>query len=450
MNLAEKRVLVCGLGVSGRAAALALLKRGVRVTVVDDSDSERVRRTATELVKAGADVLDGEHPDVEDFDLAILSPGIPPRSLIVHRLNDAGVEAWSEVELAYVLADCDFLAVTGTNGKTTTTSLLAAVLAEAGVDSLAAGNIGTPLIEAIEQVGVGGALVVEVSSFQLATIHTFRPVVGVILNVAEDHTDWHGSFDAYAAAKGRISENQLPGDKLIYNTDDEVAAALAAAAPSTTIPFSAISAPPEGVGIDGDALVSKGARILDVTDISLPGRPGLEDVCAATAAALAYGIDASSIQRAVESFRPLRHRLQTIAVTDQISFIDDSKATNPHAARAAVRDLQDVVLIAGGRSKGIDLQVMADTVPPVIAVVAIGEAQDEIEKVFSGLVPVERAASMQVAVERAWKRSVPGGSVLLSPGCASLDMYESYAERGEDFARAVRALLASDLSQTQK
>jgi UDP-N-acetylmuramoylalanine--D-glutamate ligase len=445
MNLDAKRVLVCGLGISGAAAARALLSRGARVSVVDDSDSEAVRRVAGELRRAGAEVSIGEHPPISGFDLAILSPGIPPDAAIVSELGSVGVEAWSEIELAYVLSSCDFLAVTGTNGKTTTTSLLASMLTEAGVDALAAGNIGTPLIDAISRVGSDGAVVVEVSSFQLATIRSFRPAVAVILNIAEDHTDWHGSFDAYAAAKGRITENQEPDDKLVFNADDEVVSALATAASATTIPFSTISAPADGIGISGNAVVAMGQRLMAVDEIPLPGRPGLEDVCGAAAAAIAYGVDGPSIERAVRSFRPLPHRLQTIASTDRLSFIDDSKATNPHAARAAVRDLSDVVLIAGGRSKGIDLEVMADMVPPVVAVVAIGEAANEIERVFSGLVPVETAASMQSAVERAVKRSVPGGSVLLSPGCASLDMYESYAARGEDFARAVRALLASDL-----
>ncbi|MDQ3877555.1 MAG: UDP-N-acetylmuramoyl-L-alanine--D-glutamate ligase, partial [Actinomycetota bacterium] len=390
-----------------------------------------------------AEVFVGEYPRLGGFDLAILSPGIPPTAPIVTQLTSAGIEAWSEIELAYRLASCDFLAVTGTNGKTTTTSLLAEMLAVAGIESLAAGNIGTPLIDAIERVGRGGALVVEVSSFQLATIHTFRPKVAVILNVAEDHMDWHGSFDAYAAAKGRITENQRPEDTLVYNSDDAVATKLAASSVAATVSFSTITAPATGVGIAGDAIVARGDRILALRDVPLPGRPGLEDVCGAAAAALAYGVGQASIERAVKGFRPLPHRLQTVAMTDDVTFIDDSKATNPHAALAAVADLKDVVLIAGGRSKGIDLAVMADAVPPVIAVVAMGEAAEEVERVFEPLVPVDRATSMEAAVEMAFKRSVPGGSVLLSPGCASLDMYESYAARGEDFARAVRALLDS-------
>lgn len=443
MSFEGKRIVVCGLGISGRAAAAALLKRGARVTVIDDNDNDDVRFHAEKLTTAGADAFVGERPALDDFDLAILSPGIPPSSPIVVELERAGVEAWSEVELAYVLGDCDFLAVTGTNGKTTTTSLLAAMLSESGIDALPAGNIGTPLIDAISRVGRGGALVVEVSSFQLATIHSFKPAVAVILNVAEDHTDWHGSFEAYAQAKGRIAENQDTSDKLVFNADDAVVTRLAAAARSTRVAFSPTRVPEGGVGVSEGAVVALGERLIGVDEIPLPGRPGIEDVCGAAAAALAYGVDRTAVERAIKGFRPLAHRLQMIAATDRISFIDDSKATNPHAAVAAVRDLQNVVLIAGGRSKGIDLSAMAEMVPPVIAVVAIGEAASEIESVFAGRVPVERATSMRDAVERAIRRSVPGGSVLLSPGCASLDMYESYAARGEDFARAVRALLGS-------
>lgn len=443
MKLEGARILVCGAGISGSAAARALIQRGASVTVVDDGATAAVQRTVADLRDAGAEVFVGEHPPLERFDLAVLSPGIPPTAPIVAELNEAGIEAWSEIELAYTLASCDFLAVTGTNGKTTTTSLLAEMLTSAGIDALAAGNIGTPLIDAIARVGTAGALVVEVSSFQLATIHSFKPKVAVILNVAEDHTDWHGSFDAYAAAKGRITENQGPEDTLVYNCDDEVATKLATSTAATTVPFSTSSAPATGVGIAGDAIVARGDTVIRVRDVTLPGRPGLEDVCGAAAAALAYGVDSASIERAVRAFRPLPHRLQTIAMTDDVTFIDDSKATNPHAALAAVAELKDVVLIAGGRSKGIDLTVMAQAVPPVTAVVAIGEAADEVERVFAPLVPVDRASSMHAAVEMAFKRSGPGGSVLLSPGCASLDMYESYAARGEDFARAVRALLDS-------
>jgi UDP-N-acetylmuramoylalanine--D-glutamate ligase len=370
--------------------------------------------------------------------MAVVSPGIPPSAPIVRRLMDRGIEIVSEVELAFRIARCDFLAVTGTNGKTTTTSLLAAILEEAGVPTRAAGNIGYPLIDAVGEVGSDGALAVEVSSFQLAATQTFRPRVAVLLNVAEDHTDWHGSFDDYAAAKARIVANQTPRDFFLPNHDDPVAMKIASTARSRVVPFSALSIPPDGIGVSGGTVYRGDDAIFEVDDLPLPGAAGIEDATAAAGAALCYGIDPRAIRRALRSFRPLAHRLEVVARAGGVTYIDDSKATNPHATLSAVRGLDSVVLIAGGRSKGIDLSPLARTVPPVVAVVAIGQARDEIREVFASRVPVDVCDTMHEAVGRAIARSAPGGSVLLSPGCASLDMYESYKARGEDFARSVR------------
>jgi UDP-N-acetylmuramoylalanine--D-glutamate ligase len=392
----------------------------------------------------GAEVEIGGHDlALLDADVAILSPGIPPAADVVVALRQAGVEAFSEVELAYRLARCDFLAVTGTNGKTTTTSLLAAILQEAGVATAAAGNIGFPLIDAIANVPEGGAIALEVSSFQLAAIARFRPKVAVVLNVAEDHIDWHGSFREYADAKARIIANQTSEDVFLPNAEDAEATAMGHKATARVVPFSAYRSMPDGVGIDGDSVLWRGTQVLSVSDVPLPGMTGLEDVVAAAGAALEYGIDPRAVLRAVKSFRPLAHRLEVVAEYDDVTYIDDSKATNPHATQAAVKGLRDVVLIAGGRSKGIDLSPLATTVPPVVAVIALGEARAEVHKVFDGLVPVETVDSMSAAVERAAARSIRGGSVLLSPGCASLDMYESYVARGEDFARAVKELIGT-------
>jgi len=376
-----------------------------------------------------------------DHDFAVVSPGVPPDAEIVVALEAGGVEWFSEIELAYRLARCDFLAVTGTNGKTTTTSLLAGILKEAGVTSAAAGNIGYPLIDAIATIPEGGAIAVEVSSFQLATTRSFRPRVAVILNIAEDHTDWHGSVEEYARAKARIFANQGPEDVLVPNADDELVMEISGAAGSKVAPFSATRVPSEGIGVDGADVMWQGQRVLGVEDIALPGIAGIEDAVAAAGAALAYGIEGRAVVRGIKGFRALGHRLQVVADRDGVTYIDDSKATNPHATLVAVRGLKDVVLIAGGRSKGIDLSVLKDTIPPVVAVVALGEARDEIEGVFDSHVPVERADSMEEAVQLASKHATPGGSVLLSPACASLDMYENYAQRGDEFARAVRALL---------
>jgi UDP-N-acetylmuramoylalanine--D-glutamate ligase len=441
VSYAGKRVVVVGLGASGWAAARALLDLGAIVRVTEEGDSPALRERAAALRERGAEVEIGGHElDPITADVAIVSPGIPPTSDIIKALIHSEVPVISEVEFAYQIASCDFLAVTGTNGKTTTTTLLAAMLERSGVPSVAAGNIGLPLIDAVAEVGAGGAIAVEVSSFQLAGIVGFHPRVAVVLNVAEDHTDWHGSMDAYAEAKARIVENQTSNDYLVVNRDDERAWAIARAASSTAVPFSTRSAQPYGIALVEDSIMWRDRVLLERARLPLPGRAGVEDAMAAAAAALSYGVEASAVVEALTSFVPLHHRLERVAEIDGVIYIDDSKATNPHATLAAVSDLSDVVLIAGGRSKGIDLSPLRDAVPPVIAVVALGEAADELEKVFRDVVPFDRASSMGDAVAAARSRSVPGGSVLLAPGCASLDMYESYAARGDDFVRAVHAL----------
>ena len=446
-EFAGKRVLVVGLGVSGFAAARALLALDAKVRVTEASDHQNVRMRADTLRSEGAEVETGGHDtEMLGADLAVVSPGIPPTSAIVKALEREGVHAISEVELAFRLSRCDFLAVTGTNGKTTTVSLLAAMLKEGGIPSVAAGNIGLPLVEAVFSVPEGGAIALEVSSFQLAAIERFAPRVSVVLNIAEDHTDWHGTTTAYAAAKGRIVENQGPDDVFLPNAEDPLAMGIAASAKARVVPFSTDALPEGGIGVVDGRVRWRDSDVVSVDDIPLVGAPGVEDAVAAAGAALEYGVETNAVARAIKGFRPLAHRLQVVAESDGVTYIDDSKATNPHATLAAVSGLSDVILIAGGRSKGMDLSELARTVPPVRAVVALGEAAEEVARVFGPLVNVERAVDMQDAVKRARRLADRRGSVLLSPGCASLDMYESYAARGEAFATAVRDSLKENLA----
>ena len=439
-GLAGQRVLVIGLGISGYAAARALLHLDAKVRVTDSSSSADVVERAERLAREGAEVeLGGHELEGIDADLAVVSPGIPPHSEVVQAVRAAGIEVVGEVELAYRLAGCDFLAVTGTNGKTTTTSLLAAMLESGGLPSAAAGNIGLPLIDAVFTIPSGGVIALEVSSFQLDATKRFRPRVAVLLNIAEDHTDWHGTIADYAAAKARITANQTPADFFVVNAADDRVMRIARTSRARVIPFSAHGVPPGGAGVREGSVVVGDDPLMAVDELPLRGLAGLEDTLAAAAAALAYGVDRSAVVRAVKGFRPLPHRLELVAEAGGVSYIDDSKATNPHATLAAVQGLTDVVLIAGGRSKGIDLSPLAQAVPPVRAAVVLGEARDEVREVLEDLVPTVVVDSMDEAVAVAAAAAVPGGSVLLSPGCASLDMYESYAQRGEDFARCVRA-----------
>jgi UDP-N-acetylmuramoylalanine--D-glutamate ligase len=443
--LKGRRVTVVGLGDSGFAAAHALIRFGAVVRVTESGSTPEMEKRASTLRAAGAEVEIGGH-DLSwvTADIAVVSPGVPPNAPVINALRECGAEIIGEIELAFRLSSCDFLAVTGTNGKTTTTSLLATMLQEGGFKSCPAGNIGWPLIEAIDSVPDDGAIVVEVSSFQLESTKSFRPTVAVLLNISDDHLDWHGSFDNYARAKARIVMNQGPEDLFVYNVDDAIATRIAGSAPSTTVPFSGRHPVDGGVGVDRNRLVYRGRDLMAVARMPLRGIPGRENTAAAASAALGYGVDAEAVVRAIEAFQPLRHRLEIVGDLGGVTFIDDSKATNPHATLAAVQGLTDVVLIAGGRSKGIDLRPLASTVPPVRAVIVMGEAGAEIEAIFSGRIPVARAASMAEAVPMAHSQSVSGGSVLLSPGCASLDMFESYAARGDAFARAVAKLMEGE------
>jgi UDP-N-acetylmuramoylalanine--D-glutamate ligase len=442
MDVAGKRFIVVGLGASGEAAASFLCRKGAQVWVTEGGSDPTIEDRATRLRDLGVAVETGGHSfhDV-DADVAVISPGIPPASRIITHLQDAGVRVIGEIELAARFIQAPIIAVTGTNGKTTTTSLIAKILEESGRPSMSAGNIGRPLIEASHLDAETAVIAAEVSSFQLWSIDTFRPRVAVLLNIAEDHMDWHGSLEVYAQAKARIFENQGPDDVLVYNAEDGLVASLAGGAPSRAVPFSGIRPVSDGVGVEGGSVVWRGAPIFSIHDIPMAGAAGVEDAVAAAAAVLEFGIEPDAVARGLKSFEPLPHRLQIVARHEGVTYINDSKATNPHATLAAVRGLEDVVLIAGGRSKGIDLGPLVATVPPVRAVVALGEAQDELERVFAHAVPVERATDMRDAVRRAYARSSSRGSVLLAPACASLDMYENYAARGRAFTQAVEELI---------
>jgi UDP-N-acetylmuramoylalanine--D-glutamate ligase len=322
------------------------------------------------------------------------------------------------------------------------------MLEESGRPTIAAGNIGTPLVEASKLTSDEAVVAAELSSFQLWSIDTFRPRVAVLLNIAEDHMDWHGSLEVYGQAKARIFENQTEDDALVYNADDERVTALVEPARSRKLAFSASQKLPDGICVEAEAVVWRGSSIFSIHDIPMPGAAGREDALAAAGAVLEFGIEPDAVARGLKSFEPLPHRSQVVARHAGVTYIDDSKATNPHATLAAVRGLENVVLIAGGRSKGIDLSVLAAAVPPVVAVVALGEAQEELERVFAQSVPVERALDMNDAVRRAHARSSSRGSVLLAPACASLDMYENYAARGRAFVQAVQDLVNELLNET--
>jgi UDP-N-acetylmuramoylalanine--D-glutamate ligase len=439
-RFAGERVVVVGAGVGGAGAARALLAEGAAVLVTDERP-ERELAEATALRSSGAEVSAGGHRpgDLDGATLVVASPGVPPAAEPLRWAEERGLPVWGEMELGARLATAPYVGVTGTNGKTTVSSMVEACLLADGRDALACGNIGRSFPEAARE--GHEVLVVEVSSFQLARQSSFHPTVSVLLNVAPDHLDWHGGLEAYVEAKARIHARQTGDDVHVGNRDDPAAAALSARATCQRRWFRA------GVPADGEVGYLDGELVARLDGEQRIGRidggPALrEDAAAAAAVALSLGVEPAAAASALSRFRPAAHRGQTVAEVGGVRFVDDSKATNVHAALAAIRAVDDAVLIAGGRAKGVDLTPLRAVAGRLRSVVAIGEAAPQVVEVFDGTVPVTTAPSIEAAVRDAFAAASPEGTVLLAPACASWDQFADYAERGERFAAAARSLAA--------
>jgi UDP-N-acetylmuramoylalanine--D-glutamate ligase len=449
-------VLVIGLGRSGRASVEVLRKRVGTIAATDEAPPENLRDALDELRGANVpfvppDALDAQ---LERTTVAVLSPGIPLNGALVRRVQAAGVPVFSEVEVAYRICRAPIVAVTGTKGKTTTTALVGSLFAAAGKTVHVGGNIGNPLIRETAIAQPDDWVVAEVSSFQLESIRSFKPKISLIINVTPDHLDRYFSMEEYAEAKFRIFANQGPGDTFVGNLDDPIVAGAPgedgnrikaralwfAAEPrrESTLYLrggkTIVYAPPTGDPRPID--------IMGVDEIPLLGRHNVENVMGAILVALAAGLPLEAIREGVRSFHPLHHRLEPVAEIDGVAYVDDSKATNPGSVIAAMRafDERPIVLIAGGKAKGTDFAEMGKVVSSrAKAVVLIGEAADEIGAVVKRA-KVVRAGSMDDAVTAAHRLAESGDVVLLSPGCASFDMFDSAEHRGDLFVEAVRNL----------
>lgn len=423
------RTLVVGAGVSGRAAAALAAELGDEVLVFD-----RSREAVADLASLYPTATGGWSADLlSRAERVVVSPGVPEHAPEVRDALVEGIPVISEVELAASVADAPIVAVTGTNGKTTVTGLITEMLIAAGHKAVATGNIGTAFAEVAG--GPWEVFVVEVSSFQLRFTSRFHPRVAVLLNIAEDHLDWHGTLQAYSAAKSKIFQNQDANDLLIYDVDDPGARAAVAGAPSQLLPVSGIRRPEGGSGPVGDKLVTP-AGALPLGKVSDPSF--IVDLAAAAAAAGWFETGPEPLAAVVSAFEPGPHRRTRVGSWGGVDWIDDSKATNPHAALAAVAAYPSVVLIAGGRNKGLDLSPLVHA-PTVKHVVAIGEASESLIAA-GGPERVSDAGSMAAAVAVASSLAKAGDTVLLAPGCASFDMFRSYAARGDAFTEAARAL----------
>jgi len=420
------RVLVLGAAVSGRAAIRLLEGEGHEV-VLHDSDPVALVGLGGERTAVGGA---WEPRLLEGTDLVVPSPGIPEHAPPIQEALAAGLPVISELELAASRLSVPYAAVTATNGKTTITRAAADMIAGAGLEAAAVGNIGDPLCDAVG--GPWEALVIEASSFQLRFTRDFHPVAAVLLNVAPDHLDWHGSFQAYLEAKAMIHHNQGPNDLLVFDADDDGAAAAVQGAVSRLMPIGGRHRRAGG-GPEGGKLWMGDVGV-DLACLSTDDPAFLVDLAAAGLIALEMGATADSVAAVACAFAPGRHRREEIGTWDGVVWVDDSKATNPHAALAAVRAYPSVVLIAGGRNKGLDVASVA-LEPSVRHVITLGE---EGPAILAAAREASPAADMDEAVAIADRIAGPGDTVLLAPGCASFDMYGSYGERGDHFASLIR------------
>ncbi len=442
-------VAVIGFAVTGQAVARVLRDRGLEIVAVEDAPTPERRAAAralgVEFVAAPSRTELGDA--VGGCALVVASPGVPPRHPVFGLVEPDRLI--SEIELAYRLSPVPIVAVTGTNGKTTVTALVTAMLAASGVRAEASGNIGQPLISTVTA-GSADLAVAEVSSFQLALTSSFHPAVAAWLNVAENHLDWHRSFGDYVAAKARIWANQGDDDVAVANLDDPIVIAEARRSRARVVTFGQT-----GRGyrlVEGRFLAPDGGLLATSRDLVRDLPHDRLNALAALAAALEAGAAPDGCRAALRATPPPVHRLTHVATIGGVAYYDDSKATTPAAVTAAVRGFSSVVLILGGRNKGLELSTIRRAVDDcaglvVRGVVAIGEAAEEVVAAFSPGHAVARAESMGEAVSLAAGMARAGDAVLLSPGCASFDWYESYAARGDDFASAVHALGSRDVRQ---
>ncbi len=447
MELKGKKVLVVGLGKSGLAAALFLRRKGAQVTVSDVRSAESLANEIPTLLDEGIMVEAGGHGllTFRRQDLIVVSPGVPLDTPELVQVKSFGLPVIGELELAARFLKGKIIAITGSNGKTTTTTLVGAILAEAGIPALVGGNIGVPVVDLIEQSADDMWSVLEVSSFQLESTKTFHPAVAVILNITPDHLDRHGSFENYARAKERIFAQQDESDALVLNADNARTAQAAARSTANVLWFSIEHPVDQGSWIEDGWVVYRAEseaaieKILPLNKIPLKGEHNVENVVAAVSATRQAGASAEAIGRAIEKFQAVEHRLEFVASVNGVDFYNDSKATNVDATAKAVAAFPTGIhLILGGKDKGSDYTTLSDLLRErVRAVYTIGSAAAKIESQLRGAVSLHSCETLEKAVNAAASAARPGEVVLLAPACSSFDQFENYEHRGRVFKELV-------------
>ncbi len=447
LDIKGKRVLVVGLGKSGVASALFLKARGAQVTVSDTKSPDQLREEIPSLLDGGITVETGGHGErtFRQQELIVVSPGVPVDVPQLAQARELGIPVIGEIELAAHALQGQIIAITGSNGKTTTTALTGAIISGGGFKTLVGGNIGTPAISLAPETTPDSYIVLEVSSFQLETIETFRPKVAVVLNVTPDHLDRHGTFAGYLAAKARIFENQAADDFAVLNADDPTCFQLAQGLRAQVRWFSRQREVERGAFVrDGRIFQRNGGtqEVMPVSEISLRGAHNLENVLAAVSVGAIVGCTPQRIREAVKAFKAVEHRLEYVATINGVEYYNDSKATNVDATIKALESFSgNIHVIMGGKHKGSPYTVLNDLLRArAKRVYTIGVAAPIIESDVKDAVEVVRAGTLDVAVKKAAEVARPGDIVLLAPACSSFDQFQNYEQRGRAFKEAVRAL----------
>ncbi|HSI68154.1 MAG TPA: UDP-N-acetylmuramoyl-L-alanine--D-glutamate ligase [Planococcus sp. (in: firmicutes)] len=445
----QKKVLVLGLAKSGFIAARLLHQLGAFVTVNDSKPFEE-NPEAQNLLNRGVTVICGRHPEdllEEGYELVIKNPGIPYTNVLVRAAMEKGIPVWTEIELAYFISEAPFIGITGSNGKTTTTTLLFHMLNQDGKKPLIAGNIGTVASGVAEKATEKNVIVTELSSFQLKGTHSFRPKIAILTNLYEAHIDYHGTVEDYEASKMKITQNQTADDYFIYNADQPTLAAYAAKCKAQLVPFTLKGKTAHSISADDEYVYWQGEPLIERSKILLAGQHNLENILSATAAALIWGGTKETIIRVLTSFTGVKHRSQFVADWNGRKFFNDSKATNALATKSALEAFPDnIILLAGGLERNHSLEEMRPFMDRVKTVVTFGETAERFSQFAHecNVPSVFKVNGMHDAVQQAIGSSDPGDIILLSPACASWDQYESFEVRGDAFIEAVQTLTGAN------
>ncbi|WP_102347028.1 UDP-N-acetylmuramoyl-L-alanine--D-glutamate ligase [Bacillus sp. Marseille-P3661] len=441
----DKQILVLGLAKSGFAAAKLLHKLGAKV-VVNDQKSLEDSQEAAVLKELGIDVIGGGHPQhlmSSHFDLIVKNPGIPYSNPILESALQRDIPIITEVEIAYSITESDIIGITGSNGKTTTTTLIYEMLKEGNMDAYLSGNIGTVACEVAANTTSNQPLVMELSSFQLMGTIKFRPKIAILLNIFNAHLDYHGTIEAYGEAKANIFKKQMDTDFAVVNADDSIVMELVKGTNAQIVPFSMNQIEKNGTYIKDDHLFYKEELVIPIADIVLPGKHNLENILAAVAAVKIQGVPNEAIQHVLRTFTGVKHRLQYVESIKGRKFYNDSKATNILATQKAITAFQDpTILLAGGLDRGNSFDELIPALKRVKAVITFGQTAEKISDAAkaAGINIIKTVDNVEKAVPEAYALSEEGDVILLSPACASWDQYKTFEQRGDMFVESVHKL----------